>query len=225
MRRRRGFTLVEAVISAALTVVVVGTLAAVYSFSVQQAASAVAAVNSTKQAQQLADEMAKTISNSVSVKVVNSGGNIGIKCILPAVGTDTDMDGLQDTFVPQKVSKRGIEKYGTGTRVWYYMATGTGNFTNPGTIVWRAQRSDDTLPVGADTNYSWTYYYSGSVSRWNIIQSITFANDIPNRLTTVTITCSQLNRALRTASSTDVATGAGARTIISRKCYWSNWRQ
>lgn len=225
MNRRKGFSLVEVVLASALTVVVVGTLASVYSLATRQAARAVASINGTRQAQILATEIAKTVSNSVYCAVITSGGNTGLRCTMPQNGTDKDGDGYLDEYTPYIVSKRGIEKFGRGKRVWYYFSDSTGNFTNTGTVLWRAQRNDDLLPTTTDKDSAWAFYYGTSNSRWKLIESINFSVDANAKTTTFTIIGSQKTGAERTATNSDVTMRAGYRTTLSRTSFWRNWRK
>src|SRR5438876_10776433 len=111
MRKISAFTMVEVLMASMLTVVVVGGLAYVFHVAARTAANVSANVTATYEAQQLSNESSRVIRNSVSCAVVTSAGNTGLRCTMPASGTDTDMDGYADTYTPIGNSKRGIEKY------------------------------------------------------------------------------------------------------------------
>lgn len=225
MRNLRGFTMVEVVMASALTVVVVGAMAYMFHFAARTAANVSASANTTFQAQLLANELTRVIRNSVSCSTVTSGSNTGLRCTMPFNGTDFDGDGYNDSYTPIGVSKRGIEKYGTGKRVWFYMSDSTGLLANTGALVWRAQRNDNSTPVAGDRDTAFPYDRGTTNSRWNTIESVTFSVDSANRTTTFTIVSSQLSRARRTASSADVNSGAGFRTTLTRTVFWGNWHQ
>jgi Tfp pilus assembly protein PilV len=224
MSKRSGFSIIEVLLAAVLTAVVLGALTSVYSFAARTASNAAASANATRQAQMLGNEIAKVVRNAVQCDVIVGSGNTGLRCTMPANGVDVDGDGYLDTYSPQRISKRGLEKWGKGNRVWFYMANSTGDFSKPGTIVWRAQRIDDSPPTSSDCDSKWAYYYGSSKLRWDITEALTFSVDSANQLTSFSVTCSQLARADRMAKTSDVNSGSGYRTTLSRTIFWRNWR-
>ncbi|MCH8274197.1 MAG: type II secretion system protein [Armatimonadetes bacterium] len=229
MRRRRGMTLVELIVATGLTAVIVGTLAAFYALVTIRSAHSAAKVSVVMQAQSLADEIARTIEQSVECDLVSQGGGIkALKCIMPAQGTDTDGDGRLDTFWPQSVSAGGNEKFGEGKRVWFYMADSSAAFKIPGPILWRAERNDDVEPTPLDVDKEWSYYYDSGRPKWHLVESVEF-DIVGDQLATFTINLSSLTRADKSAIGVpaDAAAPGADRYLLTltRTVFWRNWRK
>ena len=216
MNRRRGFSIIDVVLATAITAILCGAMTSLYLFSSTRSAHAITTDAATNQAQQVSDFMDKVISDSVSATVVTSGAQTGLKCTLPANGTDTNGDGIPDQFTPVSITN-GVVKWGTGTRVWFYMSNTTGNFTSVGTILTMAIRNDDLLPTGVQRNAAFTFYYDSGKPRWNLVDSVTWAANATNGTAGYTIKTSSLVRSDSAATSAYTTDKAVSRTAnISR---------
>jgi type II secretory pathway pseudopilin PulG len=221
--RNRGSSLIEMLLVVMLTSVLLATLATLYGFSMGRAARSAARYAALDQANTLADKIEATVQQAVSCSIVTSGGFSGLKCTMPATGQDRDGDGYVDRYSPTGVSRRGSEKYGTGKRVWFYPSNSTGSFTALGTIIWRAERADDSLPTSSDGDKTFAYYFDGTTARYNLVSSATFSVDSTNSTATCVITASSQLRSERVGSAAD---GAGAETVVVTKTMsWRNWRK
>lgn len=171
---QRGSTLIELLLVAALQVIVIGAVATLYLFMVQQCGQATAAVGPTMQANAAMDAIEKTIRESMVCAVKTQSGVSGLQCTLPANSVDTDGDGTDDQWLPDKFGGNGKPTYSKGTRVWFYRGDSTGAFGTTGTILWRATRTDDGNPTASDADKSWALYYNGN-SRYSLVDSVAFS--------------------------------------------------
>jgi hypothetical protein len=203
---RRGTTIIEMLLVVGLTAMVLGTLALLYAFTFGRVAHATASFAATDQARRSLDQIAKTASQAISCSVVTSGSVSALKCMMPASGTDTDGDGYLDEYVPSSVSRRGVAKYTPGKRIWFYLSNSDGAFGSSGTILWRAQRSDDCNPASSDADKNWAYYYGSTQQRFGLITSLTPAVDTTAKTTTVTAYATSLIR-----SDSEAGAEAGSR--------------
>jgi hypothetical protein len=149
---RRGTTIIEMLLVVGLTAMVIGTLTLLYGFTFSRIAHSTAGFAATDQARKALDEIAGTAAEAIECTVEVSGTNKALKCTMPTSGTDVDGDGYLDVYIPSTVSRRGLGKYTPGKRIWYYLSNSTGAFTTSGTILWRAQRTDDGTPTGSDAD-------------------------------------------------------------------------
>lgn len=193
-RRRRGTTLLELVLVIALQMIVLGAVATLYLFTVQQCGQATAAVGPLEQANAAMDAMTATIRQSMVCAAVKVGSVTGLRCTLPGNAFDTDGDGVADAYAPDKYDANGKATYSKGTRVWYYLADSTGAFGTTGTVLWRATRTDDKNPTAADVDASWSLYYAGK-PRYGLIDTLGFTVSGASAYVTVAISASASARA------------------------------
>ncbi len=222
--RKRGFTLVEMVLVTALTAMIVGALCSLYAFSTNRAAHAYANYGSLMQARDLMDEIESVVQWSQTVSLVSSGSTTGIRCTMPVNGTDKDGDGYADTYTLTTVNRRGLPKWGTGNRIWFYRSDSTGDFTHSGSVPWRAQRSDGSMPTTSDVDSKFAYYYTSGQSRYSLINGLSFVVDSTAHTVDVTVTTNDLVR--REASSAAASDANLSYSLtFTRKIYWRNWRK
>jgi prepilin-type N-terminal cleavage/methylation domain-containing protein len=224
---RRAFTLVELMLVTAITSVIVGALASLFVFVSSKAAQTMAKNGVLLQAQALAEELDSTLSQAQGCRVVpvKTGIN-GIKCVLPATGTDSDNDGVIDKYATAWVGPTGIEGNGTGRRVWFYMSNSGGlvdNAVTKGGVLWRAWRSDDGLPTATDIDPKFAFYYDRPGNKWNFIDQVEWV-DNGNGTITYTIYANKLFRAERQADATDLASQQSA-FKLTRTVFLKNWRR
>lgn len=226
MCKRSGMTLVELVLATALSALIIGAAASLYTFVVVRTGNSGAHSALILQTRRVLQDITDVVKNSVSCQVVTSGGNTGLKCTLPVRAVDLDGDGVVDRYDPNIVTGFGIPRYGTAARVWFYKAAPSGNFTSPGSILFKATRYDDALPTGADVDRNWTFYYSTGPSQTALIDTLTFAVDPVQRITTITLTASVLTREERSAYGEPVSSAYDRYTItLTQKAFWRHWRQ
>jgi hypothetical protein len=206
----------------ALTAMVLGVLTVLYGFTMGRLAHATASFTASDDAFRAANVISDTVRYANSCTTVTSGGNTGLKCIMPANATDRDGDGRQDTYLFTKVSRRGLEQSVAGRRVWYYMSDSTGAFAvSGGTVLWRAERQDDAVPLTADGEKTFAYV-APNRPRFPLVSSVSFNVDSINLTVTTTITASALTRADRTAGTE--AANQSYKHIDTRTTFWRNWR-
>ncbi len=226
MRSQKGTTLLELTLAIALSALIIGAVASLYAFVVIRSGGSGAHSALLFQSRRVLGDIASTVRQSVNCQVITSGGNTGLKCLLPVKAVDLDGDGVTDRYDPNIVTGFGIPRYGsTGARVWFYKASTSGNFTSPGPILFKAIRFDDALPTGSDVDKAWTYYYSTGPSQTNLIDSLTFAVDSAQKLTTITLSASVLAREERSAQGEPVSSSYDRYTItLTEKAFWRHWR-
>lgn len=218
--RRRGTTLVELTLGMVMVVVLTFATTSLYSYSTRRVAAEGANSAVQIQANQCATEIAKMVAQAKVCSVVAKGNAQALVCEMPATGTDEDMDGILDHFVPDG-SSRGKEVFNTGFYVWFYMSDDTGEWGHRGAKLWRAVVYSANPPLAGDVDQKWNTYY-GSGYRWNLIDRVDFTCDPLKQLTNYTITASSLNRADRSLKSDP--NGEGATLTLSWSVYWRNFR-
>ena len=225
MRRNVGFSMVEVLLACSITVVLVGAIASVYSFTASRASHALATGAATNQVQRLALNLDKYISQAQSASVITVGASSGLKCTMPELGTDTDADGAPDVFDPKGMAG-GQPNWSRGKRIWFYLANSSGDFMQPGPILWMAVKSDDTIPTGASTIRSFTYLPGGTVLRYGLLDSITWMANATAKTASYTARASALARADRKSATAYTTEKNIAQTVtLSRTVFCDNWRQ
>lgn len=228
MTSRRAFTLVELMMVTAITAVIVGTLGSLFVFVSTKASQSLSKNGVLLQTQALSEAFEQTFSQARSCQVVavRSGVN-GIRCQLPATGTDQDGDGVIDKYSGNWVGPTGREGYGEGLRVWYYMSDNTGlpaSAVVKGGKVWRAFTSGNSLPTGGEVDTKFAFYYGNTAQpKWNFIDSIEFTVNADGTVG-YTIKSSKLFRAERAAATSDAAS-TKTQLILNRTVYCKNWRR
>lgn len=223
---KRAFTVIELLLAVSLTGMVLGITVATYAFTVTRLAQSTARFTSTDQVRKVLDEVEEVVRDSVHVTVVSSAQKPALKCILAQNSTRKSvLDPALITSVDRKappvgVTKRGIDRHGYGTRVWFYLGDATGNFGTDGPFLWRAERPDDSNPTGADCVQSWTYYYGSGQTRFPVLTDFTFSLDAANRTVHLTAIGRSLWRDERSGSAgeTDSQTFAESRSVS-----WRHW--
>lgn len=218
---KKGFTIVELLLTTSLSAMVVGSVASVYLFAATRGAHTMATGATVYQAQGTARLIDRVISNATKASIVTSGSSTGLKCQMPDNSIDNDGDGIYDDFRPSKFTGANARWGKNGVRVWIYMADSTGDFLRPGSILWMAKRADDLYPTSADKTQAFAYYSDTASIKNNLIDSITWVANA-NGTITYTLNFSALTRADRRsplAGTTDktVSRTAGlTRTVMPR---------
>jgi type II secretory pathway pseudopilin PulG len=218
-----GTTLIELVLVMALTSIIIGTLAGLFSFAIARANHAFANANSLYQARRLLDQVQAVVMNAQGCVALSSAGATGLKCVMPATGTDKDGDGYNDSYTPTGISRRGFLKWGVAKRIWFYTSDSSGAFGMPGTVIWRAQRTDDSLPTSSDADSSWSNYYGGK-KQYSLITALQFSTTAAAHTVNVTIAANQLARSESSSSAASDSNSSYSLTLTRTIC-WRNWRQ
>lgn len=221
MTSRRGFTLVELMITTALVAMVIGVLASLYFYTFNRTVRGVSEVSAVLQAQMLLDRMEVSVSQACEAQLVSSGGVTALKLTMPSTGTDRDGDGVLDSFTPNSVSRRGIAKFTRGKRVWYYMSDASGAFGTPGSLIVQAARNDDSNPTGADVVA--TFSKTGGQYRYPLLESVGFSLDSPVESVAITVRTSSLFRNENSAGVSATENSDNTIVTLSRKVCWRNW--
>lgn len=222
--KQRGFTLVEVTLAMTLSALVIGVTTMAYAHTVVKTSRAMAQTNVLLQVQTFLDEVDRTVANAISCQLVSSGGKTGLKCIMPAAGSDKDGDGVLDTYKPASVNRRQLAKYSPGKRVWFYQSDATGAFAASGAITWKAVRSDDVLPTAGDALSKWAYYSGTSRAKFNLVDQVGFALGADSQSIVTTVRASSQVRSER-IMTTAMASASDYAISLSRTVSWRNWRQ
>jgi hypothetical protein len=154
---KRAYTLVEVVIASGLMALIVAALTALFGFAAKRSAHSVARFTVLHAGKVGTTDLARTIEEAVSCSRVANGASDALVCTMPLNGSDTDGDGFNDAYAPSRASKRGFLHYGTGQRVWYYLAAASGQFGESGNYLFRAVRNDSLDPTVSDIDPIWSF--------------------------------------------------------------------
>jgi len=222
MHKRRGMTLVEMALALTLTSLIIGVLAVLYGFTMVRLEHATANFAASDDAFLAANDISDVVSNSYSCTTVTSGSVTGLKCTMPSTGADKDNDGHYDSWTLSSVSRRGYEKVSAGKRVWFYLGDSTGAFGTSGTILWKAERSDDLNPTASDAITRFAYVTT-TRKRYPLISSLSFTVNSSAQTVAYTIAAGSLIRAERTPGTE--ATNQAYTHTENRTVYWRYWRK
>jgi prepilin-type N-terminal cleavage/methylation domain-containing protein len=220
---RRGFTMIEMTLVMALSALILGAVACLYSFTTTRAGTAVASAACQAQAIVVMNEITKIVDMSNICSITTIGANSALTCIVPSKTTDFDGDGYPDWATPSSASRRGFDKWGQGYHIYFYTSDATGTPANTGPYIWRAKRSDWNTPTVTDSDQNWSLYYAGNV-RYPLITSVTFSVNSVLRTVTINVRASDLRRADRSATAADAA-NLQSSISLTRTVYWRNWRK
>lgn len=223
---KRGFSLAELLISMVASVLMLSALVSMFYFSSTRAANALANASTVSQVQSFTDELNHYIGNALSssTQVNASIGRNALKLVMPSNGTDPDLDGMTDTFGPVTVSRRGMERYGAGRRIWFYMSDSTGDYNKNGRYLWRAERNDDTTPSTTDKKRGWGFFYDANIHRYYLIDAITWTADGESAGFTVTATA-LVNNDKKTTQGQTYSVGQVRTLNLTRSALCRNWRR
>lgn len=202
--RRNGFTLVEMMFATMLTGILVGALVTLFVFVSSRAQYALAENAAMMQANSLAQQLEQHIDVATNCTVGSNVNGGTLKCDLPSASVDRDGDGKPDAYGISGVTNTGSPRTGRGQRVTYYWGNTSGAqvaATGVNRWFWRAWRTDDSIPGNADRDVQFGTYYGGGSSAWNLIESVSFAQDTTARTVTFTIVASKLAAAERKAET------------------------
>lgn len=217
MHKRSGFTLIEMTLVLGLTALVIGVMTVLYGFTMERLAHATADFAATDDAFLSANDIGNVVAGANSCSTVTSGGVTGLKCIMPATGSDKDGDGHLDSWTLANVSKRGLEEVTQGKRDWFYLSDSTGAFGVSGTILWKAERSDALNPIASDAISKYANLTSTQL-RYPFISSVTFSVNSAAQTVTYTVTAGSMVRAARTPGTE--ATNAEYTHVETRTTFW-----
>lgn len=214
MKRNRGFTLTETVVTAALSTAVIGSSAGLFAYTVRRVQTESVELTVASQAQELATEMSGLLQNSSYVKLESSNGQVSLLALVPTNEIDTDGDGVPDMPGPSSISPSGHEIYSSTSYEGFMWTPPSGS--TPGTI----QRLVNNHEGGSGTmlmvDDSWSM--RDGRPRWNMIRNVEFANDPLRRETTLIITASA-NLSTGEASES-LANGNSSEYKVTRVMSW-----
>lgn len=222
MHKKAAFTLVEMTLVLALTALVVGVMTVLYGFTMERLAHATADFAATDDAFLAANDIGKLVAGANSCVAVTAGTITGLKCTMPATGTDKDGDGHLDSWALGNVSRRGLEEVRLGKRDWFYLSDSTGAFGTPGTILWKAERSDDLNPTTSDAISKYANLTRTQL-RYPFISNVTFTVNSAAQTVTYTVTAGSLIRAARTPGAE--ASNVSYTHVETRTSFWKYWRK
>ncbi len=227
INNRRGFSLVELLIVTAMTALLIGILGYIYVWVSGKSAQAYAQQAVIAQGSKLSDEMENTVANAVSCTVAANLFGTTMKCVMPENATDTNGDGIDDKWSPKMVTPRGQAKYGAnGKRVTYYFSDSTGNFLAvPGSAtryLYRAIRTDAANPTLANSDNTFRNNPGGGF-KWNLVSSVVFTPDTPNKLITMKIKSTNVAYGMDRRAAT--TTNLSREFELERTVFTQNWRK
>ena len=165
--------MVEMMLAVSLTALIVGTVTAVYAYSIQRLGYGLADASTQQQAEYGLDVIDKTVNLAQTCVAVSVSSTQCLKCTMPSNCTDTNGDGILDSCSPSAINRRSLERWGNGYRVWFYLSDSSGTPGHSGSILWMARRTDDSTPTSSNVVTSYTYFPGNSVLRQSLAPSVT----------------------------------------------------
>lgn len=223
--KRGAFTLVEVLLASTISVVTVGTMAVVYNFAMTRTSHAFATGSTVSQMQTFSREVDKVISEATSATVVTVSGRPALKCTMPASPADSNGDGTNDTYLPISVLG-GSPRWGSGKRIWFYMASSSGVPGTAGSYIWRAERNDDLVPIAANTVRDFTYVPGSTIQRFGLLDTITWVTNPTDKTVSYTLAANSLTRSDSKSATAYTTDSAKAQVVqLARTVFTYNWRQ
>jgi hypothetical protein len=157
MRKQRAATLIEAIFSMSLVVMVIATTVTLYAFVAIRAGDSVTKYNTLQQTKDLMSAFSDVASNAISCTNVTIGSATALKCTMPNAGIDRDGNGIFDQYNPSGVYKTLREQYTPGKRIWFIPSSSPFSLGTSGKFWYRATRTDDVNITAADIDSRWSY--------------------------------------------------------------------
>lgn len=224
MCKRGGVTMVEVLIAATLTTVVFGAVATLYVGTMTAGGRSMTQATTQARGASVLDQIENVVQQATLCTEVVTGPNEALRCILPSGGRDVNGDGLADVFSPATVCKRGGDRFTNGRRVWFYLSDASGEYGRDGTVLYRAERTDDSTPTTTDIV---DVIVGGERSRVMVNGVEDFSLDVNTTLRMVSIEFS--GRMVKESESSvaantldDVPEEKGSRFVAARKFTWRN---
>ena len=224
MTRKRAFTMVEMMLVVALTAVIMGTVTAVYAYTVERLGYGLADASTQVEAEYGLDIIDSTINKAQSCSQVSVSGNPCLKCTMPANCSDTTGDGILDTCTPNAINRRSQERWGNGYRIWFYLADASGLPSNPGSIPWMAKRLDDLTPTASDQVKAFTYFPGNTNLRLDLLQSAATAPAGTSNTYSVSLNVGAYGGLSQQAAPATANTTSSYQFNLGRVPYMRGWR-
>lgn len=208
----------------ALTALIVGTVTAVYAYTIDRMGYGVADALTQREAEYGLDVMDQTIGRAQVCTQVSATGNPCLKCTMPANCSDTNGDGILDTCSPNAINRRSQERWGNGYRVWFYLADSSGLPSNPGAIPWMAKRLDDLTPTQSDLVMAYTYFPGNSKQRLDLLQAAASAPAGTTNAYSTSISVGAYGGLSQQLAPTSASTSSSYQFSLSRIPYMHGWR-
>jgi hypothetical protein len=218
--RNRGATLIEMLLVMAMTAIVVGSMASLYGFVAIRTAHTIATTSALDQAEMVADEITYYVMNSKETIRIVSGSQYALKCRMPVDFIDIRNSGRPDRYILSSVSAIHTETFDDGVWVWFYTSDSSGDYGKVGNNFYKAIRSDNANPVGANVDAAWNYHHDGS-HRFNLVDGFFATSNSGESM--FTVTASADTRANIKSASGSTATDNRA-VAVSRHVAWRCWR-
>ena len=224
MTRRRGFTLIEMMIAVSMTALLVGTVTAVYAYTIERMGYSVADYSTQREAEYGLDVIEATIGRAQTCALVSVSGNTCLKCTMPATCTDKNGDGILDSCSPNAINRRSQERWGNGYRVWFYFADSNTVPSGTGPVFFMAKRVDDSTPTASDVVKAYTWYPGNTQLRLDLIQTMTAAAGGTTNQYTATVAVGAYALGHLHAAPANAGTNTSYQFALSRTAYMRGWR-
>ena len=207
-----------------MTVALVGVTSLMYGFVAVRMGHALSKYTSQREAERAEDLIAQTVSLAQGCSLQSLAGNPALKCTMPANCSDLNADQVPDVCGPISEDRRGLDHYGTGQRIWFYVSDVTATPTvTGGSILYMASRLDDSNPTVADAIQSFTYYPGGTLLKLHLLTGMSLPATGQTRSYTSSISTASTTQNDTTATSGTDNSQLEAATI-SRTAYTRDWR-
>jgi len=215
--KKRGSTMVELLVTISITGFVVGAVATLFGFSSVRLSDTYGSAMVQDQVTDVADSIEATIRNAITCEVANSGATL--KCVMPLNGIDTDEDGVNDTYYPDKIDSKGTGQYSEGNIVWFYANGPVMTYTASKSNVWRSEKAGSTSPNTAVQDNSFSYYYGGN-RNYPLVNYVTYSVDAASKTVTFSVYAStSIGKEASAGATKDSSTRT---TPVTRTVQWRN---
>jgi len=218
MRTRRAFTLIEVVFAMLFTAMVLGAVTSLYAFATVRLSDAYTQSSLYDQLNGMADRMESVLRNAKTAASADSGATLNVT--MPLNGIDTDGDGVNDAWYPNKSDSTGNATQDAGGHVWFYNAGLTGAFKSGSGYIWVAETASSATPTSSNTDKAFCLYYGGK-QKFPLVTGLSFTVNSVAHFVTFTLTGSTQIGSEQSASSVDTSARSAS---VTRTVSWRNWR-
>lgn len=216
--------MVEMMLAVVMTALVIGGVTGVYAYTMERMSYGVADARTQGEAEYGIDVIDSTISMAQSCTLVSIGGIPCLKCVMPAVCTDNNGDGILDHCTPDAINRRSLERWGTGYRVWFYLSDLTGTAGNQGSSLWMAKRSDDLNPTPSDDVKAFTYFPGNSKLRLTLLQALTASTSTMSNACSAQLSFGAYAGQGNGAAPSSASPATSYQFSLARTTYMHGWR-
>lgn len=214
MKKRRGFTLLEWVLAAALCGMLMAAATNVYRLIIQRSAFASSMGSVQVQSTLALDQISKDISQAVQCEIQSVSGTSVLVIRLPNAAVLNSADQQVDYYLPAQVSPQGALQYVSGPTVYYYAVS-----AGSGVLIARGSSPNGFVILSSnDTKFT---TIDGTRNRFPSLTSFTFSVNPSQQVVTLNVLARTLMRSTSQAATADTSNET-ASASFTRVVEWRN---